>query len=182
MSIPVCSATFEYFLCSTWLVSDCFFLEHSSSSALEGQVFNMLQLFHGKFRLRCVTAEADIDQAAVGDAPFLGKNSMETPIGQVAEESLGTLRNIFLPGDIPQCKGGDTREGLRCECDWHWWRDSDNLYNTLSPKQQTSRLISNSNKTWWHFALSHESTLIVWLGATGIHGVKHHWWKPRWNA
>lgn len=93
-----------------------FFLEHRSSSALEGQVFYMLQLFHGKFRLRCVTAEADIDQAAVGDAPFLGKNSMETPIGQVAEESLGTLRKIFLPGDIPQCKGGDTREGLHCEC------------------------------------------------------------------
>ena len=46
-----------------------------------------------------------------GDAPFLGKNSMETPIGQVAEESLITLRKIFLPGDIPQCKGEDTREG-----------------------------------------------------------------------
>ena len=40
-----------------------------------------------------------------GSAPSLGKNSVETPIGRVAECSLGTLRKIQLMGDIPQCGG-----------------------------------------------------------------------------
>ena len=43
----------------------------------------------------------------VGAAPFLGKNSMETPLGRVCSESLSTLGKIFLPGDIPQCGGRD---------------------------------------------------------------------------
>lgn len=41
----------------------------------------------------------------LGAAPFLGKNSMETPLGRVCSESLSTLGKIFLPGDIPQCGG-----------------------------------------------------------------------------
>eukprot|EP00913_Durusdinium_trenchii_P032032 g29999.t1 len=41
----------------------------------------------------------------LGSAPSLGKNSVETPIGRVAECSLGTLRKIQLMGDIPQCGG-----------------------------------------------------------------------------
>lgn len=46
-----------------------------------------------------------------GAAPFLGKNSMETPLGRVCSESLSTLGKIFLPGDIPQC-GGDRSLGV----------------------------------------------------------------------
>mmetsp|Transcript_98460 Transcript_98460/g.234401 ORF Transcript_98460/g.234401 Transcript_98460/m.234401 type:complete len:265 (+) Transcript_98460:56-850(+) len=41
----------------------------------------------------------------LGAAPSLGRNSVETPIGRVAPESMETLHSLFLPGDIPQCGG-----------------------------------------------------------------------------
>lgn len=41
----------------------------------------------------------------LGDAPHLGQSSVETPIGMVLPESMATLHSIFLPGDIPQCRG-----------------------------------------------------------------------------
>ena len=48
---------------------------------------------------------------------------------------------------------------------WMWLTMMERFGHFYIPKQQTSRLISNSNKTWWHFALSHESTFIVWPGS-----------------
>jgi len=41
----------------------------------------------------------------LGDMPYLGKNSVETPIGKVCPASMATLHELFCPGDIPQCGG-----------------------------------------------------------------------------
>lgn len=41
----------------------------------------------------------------LGDCPYLGKSPWETPIGKVAPDSLPTLHELYLPGDIPECGG-----------------------------------------------------------------------------
>lgn len=41
----------------------------------------------------------------LGDCPYLGKSPWETPIGKVLPESLRTLHQLHLTGDIPQCGG-----------------------------------------------------------------------------